>query len=71
MSTDYRGRPGRPGPPASDALFFRLADVTGREVDELRDDARRGRFLTVDQAIGYRLVDGVVTGGTGTKNVAR
>lgn len=48
-----------------DALYFRLADVTGREVDELRDDARGGRFLTVDQAIGYRLVDGVVPGGAG------
>lgn len=45
-----------------DALYFRLADVTGREVDEIRDDARRGRFLTADQATGYGLVDGLVPG---------
>ncbi len=42
-----------------DALYFRLAEVTGREVDEIRDDARGGRFLTADQAIDYRLVDDV------------
>jgi hypothetical protein len=36
-----------------DTLYFRLADVTGREVDEIREDARRGRTLTTAQAIGY------------------
>jgi ATP-dependent Clp protease, protease subunit len=41
-----------------DALYLRLADVTGREVDEIRADARRGRSLTVDDAIGYGLVQG-------------
>ena len=39
-----------------DTLYFRLADVTGREVDQIRDDARRGRNLTTAQAIGYGLI---------------
>jgi ATP-dependent Clp protease, protease subunit len=39
-----------------DTLYFRLADVTGREIDEIRDDARRGRCLTTAQAIGYGLI---------------
>jgi ATP-dependent Clp protease protease subunit len=39
-----------------DTLYFRLAEVTGREVDEIRDDARRGRTLTTAQAIGYGLI---------------
>ncbi len=39
-----------------DTLYFRLADVTGRQVDEIRDDARRGRSLTTAQAIGYGLI---------------
>jgi ATP-dependent Clp protease, protease subunit len=39
-----------------DALYFRLADVTGREVDEIRDDARAGRFLTAAEAVDYGLL---------------
>ena len=39
-----------------DTLYFRLAEVTGREVDQIRDDARRGRTLTTAQAIGYGLI---------------
>ncbi|MGH3124430.1 MAG: ATP-dependent Clp protease proteolytic subunit, partial [Streptosporangiaceae bacterium] len=39
-----------------DTLYFRLADVTGREVDEIREDARRCRTLTTGQAIGYGLI---------------
>jgi ATP-dependent Clp protease, protease subunit len=39
-----------------DTLYFRLAEVTGREVDDIRDDARRGRVLTTGQAIGYGLI---------------
>jgi ATP-dependent Clp protease, protease subunit len=39
-----------------DTLYFKLADVTGRETDEIRDDARRGRYLTTAQAIGYGLI---------------
>jgi ATP-dependent Clp protease protease subunit len=44
-----------------DTLYFRLAEVTGREVDEIRDDARRGRSLTTAQAIGYGLIQGQET----------
>ncbi len=39
-----------------DELYLRLAEVTGREVDEIRDDSRRGRYLTVAQAISYGLI---------------
>jgi ATP-dependent protease ClpP protease subunit len=39
-----------------DTLYFRLAEVTGREVDQIREDARRGRCLTTAQAIGYGLI---------------
>jgi ATP-dependent Clp protease, protease subunit len=41
-----------------DALYQRLAEVTGREVDEIRADARRGRYLTVPEAISYGLIQG-------------
>ncbi len=41
-----------------DTLYIRLAEVTGREVDEIRADARRGRFLTVPEAVDYGLLDG-------------
>jgi ATP-dependent Clp protease, protease subunit len=44
-----------------DTLYFRLAEVTGREVDEIRDDVRRGRVLTTGQAIGYGLIQGQET----------
>jgi ATP-dependent Clp protease, protease subunit len=39
-----------------DTLYFRLADVTGRETDEIREDARHGRYLTTAEAIGYGLI---------------
>ena len=39
-----------------DTLYFRLAEVTGREADEIREDARRRRSLTTAQAIGYGLI---------------
>ena len=39
-------------------LYERLAEATGQEVDQIRDDARRGRLLTVEQAIDYGLVEG-------------
>jgi ATP-dependent Clp protease, protease subunit len=39
-----------------DTLYFKLADVTGREVDDIREDSRRGRSLTTAQAIGYGLI---------------
>ncbi len=40
------------------SLYIRLAEVTGREVDEIRADARRGRYLTVPEAVAYGLLDG-------------
>jgi ATP-dependent Clp protease protease subunit len=39
-----------------DTLYFRLAEVTGRDVDQIREDAYRGRSLTTAQAIGYGLI---------------
>jgi ATP-dependent Clp protease protease subunit len=39
-----------------DTLYFRLAEVTGRETDEIREDARHRRSLTTAQAIGYGLI---------------
>jgi ATP-dependent Clp protease protease subunit len=39
-----------------DAFYIRLAEVTGREVDEIRDDARAGRMLTAEQAREYGLI---------------
>jgi ATP-dependent Clp protease, protease subunit len=39
-----------------DTLYFKLAEVTGREADEIREDARRRRSLTTAQAIGYGLI---------------
>ena len=41
-----------------DSLYFRLAEVTGREVDEIRDGARARRVLTAAAAQGYGLVTG-------------
>jgi len=35
--------------------------VTGREVDDLRADARRGRFFTVSEAVSYGLIEGQAT----------
>jgi ATP-dependent Clp protease protease subunit len=39
-----------------DTLYYRLAEVTGREVDEIRADARGLRSLTTAQAIGYGVI---------------
>ncbi|MCO6007932.1 ATP-dependent Clp protease proteolytic subunit [Actinoallomurus purpureus] len=44
-----------------DAFYIRLAETTGREVDEIREDARQNRLLTADDAIVYGLIDAVVT----------
>jgi ATP-dependent Clp protease, protease subunit len=41
-----------------DSLFYRISEATGREVEEIREDARRGRILTVAEAIGYGLIHG-------------
>jgi ATP-dependent Clp protease protease subunit len=40
-------------------LYARLAEVTGHDVDEIRDDARRGRLFSVEQAIDYGLIEGL------------
>ncbi|WP_084962465.1 ClpP family protease [Thermoactinospora rubra] len=42
-----------------DTIYFRLADLTGREVDELRDDAVKGRTLSAAEAVAYGLVEAV------------
>lgn len=39
-----------------DSLFYRLAEATGRDAEQIREDARRGRTLTVAEAIGYGLI---------------
>jgi ATP-dependent Clp protease protease subunit len=39
-----------------DTLYYRLAEATGREPDQIRDDARSGRQFTTAQAIGYGLI---------------
>jgi ATP-dependent Clp protease protease subunit len=44
-----------------DQLYLRLASVTGREVDEIRADARRGHYLTADEAISYGLIHGAAS----------
>jgi ATP-dependent Clp protease protease subunit len=48
-----------------DTLYIRLAEVTGREVDEIRADARQGRYLTVPEAVAYGLLDGQAGPGAG------
>jgi ATP-dependent Clp protease protease subunit len=40
----------------TDSLFYRIAEATGRDAEDIRADARRGRVLTVAEAIGYGLV---------------
>jgi len=50
-----------------DTLYFKLAEVTGREVDQIREDARRGRTLTTAQAIGYGLIQAQETPGSGLR----
>jgi ATP-dependent Clp protease, protease subunit len=40
----------------TDSLFYRIAEASGRDADEVREDARRGRVLTVAEAIGYGLI---------------
>ena len=40
-----------------DALYASLAKVTGRHVDEIHDDAERGRLFTPTQALAYGFVE--------------
>jgi len=39
-----------------DSLYDRIADVAGREVDEIRDDARHYRVLDAAEAVRYGLI---------------
>jgi len=39
-----------------DSLVYRIAEATGREADDIREDMRHGRVLTVAEAIGYGLI---------------
>lgn len=39
-----------------DSLFYRIAEATGRDAEDIREDARRGRTLTTAEAIGYGLI---------------
>jgi ATP-dependent Clp protease protease subunit len=39
-----------------DSLFYRIAEAAGRAAEDVREDARRGRVLTVAEAIGYGLI---------------
>ncbi len=41
----------------ADALWERIAETTVGEVDDIRADAGRKRFLTVDEAIAYGLIE--------------
>ena len=40
-----------------DTIYFKLAEVTGRSAEDIREDARQGRVFTAAQAIGYGLID--------------
>ena len=39
-----------------DTIYFKLAEVTGRSAEQIREDARQGRVLTAAQAVGYGLI---------------
>lgn len=39
-----------------DSLYYRIAEATGRDAADVREDARRGRTLTSAEAIGYGLI---------------
>jgi ATP-dependent Clp protease, protease subunit len=38
------------------SLFYRIAEAVGRDAEDVREDARRGRVLTTAEAIGYGLI---------------
>jgi len=46
-----------------DSLYYRIAEATGREADDVRADFRRSRMLTVAEAIGYGLIHDRVSRG--------
>jgi len=41
----------------ADDLYARIADATGRSPEQVRADARTGRFLSAEDAVAYGLVD--------------
>lgn len=43
----------------ADELYVSLARITGRPVDEIHDDAKRGRLFTPTQAVAYGLIEEV------------
>lgn len=43
-----------------DDLYERIAQATGRDVEQVRADARTGVFLSADEAVAYGLVQRVV-----------
>lgn len=45
-----------------DTLYLRLSRLTGREPDEVRADARRGRLLSAAEAVDYGLLDSLTEG---------
>lgn len=42
-----------------EALYRRLAELTGRDVEQIRADARAGRILSAEEAVEYGLVESV------------
>jgi ATP-dependent Clp protease protease subunit len=46
----------------TDAVYERLAEVTGHEVDEIRAAARAGQLLSATEAVTYGLVTEVIAG---------
>jgi ATP-dependent protease ClpP protease subunit len=39
-----------------DSLYYRIAEATGRDSGDVREDFRRGRTLTAAEAMGYGLI---------------
>jgi ATP-dependent Clp protease, protease subunit len=39
-----------------DSLFYRIAEASGRDAEDVREDARQNRTLTAAEAIGYGLI---------------
>lgn len=39
-------------------LYARMAEATGRDADDIQEDARQGRLLSAEQAIDYGLIEG-------------
>ncbi|MFI5956862.1 ATP-dependent Clp protease proteolytic subunit [Cryptosporangium sp. NPDC051539] len=42
-----------------DSFHARVAELTGKSLDQIADDFRRGRFLTAADAIGYGLINDI------------